>query len=277
MKKVLPLQCIFHLNLNTMTRQSRKKSMSGIYHVMLRGINKSDIFHDRMDFVKFRILLEQVVHPVDELGHPMPPRCRIFAYCMMSNHVHLLVKEESDNLSTLIKRIGGSYAQYYNVKYQRVGHLFQDRFRSEPVETDAYFITLLRYIHQNPVAAGLTNDVLSYEWSSWREFLTKGTVPIVRKEEVFDRISFEDLVDLVNEPLPKTTVILDYNTKAQARSDEEVSVFLCDTFSLKRPEDLALYSPDRLSDIVRQAKDFGASIRQLVRLTGISFHRIRIT
>ena len=251
--------------------------MSGIYHVMLRGINKSDIFHDRMDFVKFRILLEQVVHPVDELGHPMPPRCRIYAYCMMSNHVHLLVKEESDNLSTLIKRIGGSYAQYYNVKYQRVGHLFQDRFRSEPVETDAYFITLLRYIHQNPVAAGLTNDVLSYEWSSWREFLTKGTVPIVRKEEVFDRISFEDLVDLVNEPLPKTTVILDYNTKAQARSDEEVSVFLCDTFSLKRPEDLALYSPDRLSDIVRQAKDFGASIRQLVRLTGISFHRIRVT
>lgn len=154
--------------------------MSGIYHVMLRGINKSDIFHDRMDFVKFRILLEQAVCPVDELGHPMPPRCRIYAYCMMSNHVHLLVKEESDDLSTLIKRIGGSYAQYYNVKYQRIGHLFQDRFRSEPVETDAYFITLLRYIHQNPVAAGLTNDVLSYEWSSWREFLTKGTVPIVR-------------------------------------------------------------------------------------------------
>ena len=65
--------------------------MSGVYHVMLRGINKSDIFHDRMDYVKFRKLLELAVNPVDELGHPMPPRCQFFAYCMMTNHVHLLV------------------------------------------------------------------------------------------------------------------------------------------------------------------------------------------
>ena len=251
--------------------------MSGVYHVMLRGINKSDIFHDRMDYVKFRKLLELAVNPIDELGHPMPPRCQFFAYCMMTKHVHLLVKEKSDDIATLIKRIGGSYAQYYNLKYERVGHVFQDRFKSEPVENDAYFITLLRYIHQNPVAAGLTNDVISYEWSSWHEFLTKGTVPIVRKEDVLERISFDDLVALVNEPLPKTTVILEYNTTRYRRSDEEVSTFLCETFSLRTPKDLALYSSERIADIVYRAKDFGASIRQLVRLTGISFHHIRIS
>ena len=80
--------------------------MSGVYHVMLRGINKSDIFHDRMDYVKFRKLLELAVNPIDELGHPMPPRCQFFAYCMMTNHVHLLVTEESDDITTLIKRSG---------------------------------------------------------------------------------------------------------------------------------------------------------------------------
>ena len=258
-----------------MTRQARKKSICGTYHVMLRGINKYDIFHDRMDFIKFRKLLEQMTHPLDDLGHPIPPRCQIFAYCMMTNHVHLLVKEESDDLATLVKRIGGAYAQYYNLKYERVGHLFQDRFRSEPVDTDAYFITLLRYIHQNPVAAGLTKDVAAYEWSSWREFLTTGTVPVVRKDEVFKRIDFEELVGLVNEPLPKTSLILDYDTKSQIRSDEEVSAFLCDKFGLREPEDLILYSNERIADIVQQAKDYGASIRQLVRLTGISFHHIR--
>ena len=121
-----------------------RKSLSGVYHVMLRGINKSDIFHDRMDYVKFRKLLEQASYPVDELGRPVPPRCQFFAYCMMTNHVHLLVKEESDDIATLIKRVGGAYAQYYNLKYERVGHLFQDRFKSEPVESDAYFITLAR-------------------------------------------------------------------------------------------------------------------------------------
>ena len=246
---------------------------------MLRGINKSDIFHDRMDYIKFRKLLDKAVNPVDEVGHPMPPRCHLFAYCMMTNHVHLLIKEESDDIATLIKRIGGSYAQYYNLKYERIGHVFQDRFKSEPVESDAYFITLLRYIHQNPVAAGLTKDVISYEWSSWHEFLTKGltkgTVPIVRKEDVFERILFEDLVALVNEPLPKTTVILEYNSTRHRRSDEEVSTFLCETFSLRTPKDLSLYSSERITDIACQAKGFGASIRQLVRLTGISFHRIR--
>ena len=264
------MQRIFNFIYKTMARQARRKSMSGVYHVMLRGINKSVIFHDRMDFVKFRKLLEQALNPVDELGHPIPPRCQLFAYCMMTNHVHLLVKEESDDISTFVKRVGGAYAQYYNLKYERVGHLFQDRFKSEPVDNDAYFITLLRYIHQNPVAAGLTKDVLSYEWSSWQEFLTKGTVPFVR-------IPFEDLVALVNEPLPKTSNIPEYNTTGHRRSDEEVSTFLCETFSLLTPKDLALYPSERIADIVRQARDFGASIRQLVRITGISFHQIRIS
>ena len=90
-----------------MPRQERTKSGTGIYHVMLRGINRT-----------------------------------IYSYCLMSNHLHLLVREHKESVSSVMKRLGIAYAYYFNKKYQRNGHLFQDRFRSEPVNTMEYFVTL---------------------------------------------------------------------------------------------------------------------------------------
>ena len=147
----------------------------------------------------------------------------------------------------------------------------------EPLNDKKRLEHILEAINRLEIHAGklsreeLESDVLRYYG------IAKGTVPIVRKEDVLERISFEDLVALVNEPLPKTTVILEYNTTRHRRSDEEVYTFLCETFSLRSPKDLALYSSERIADIAYRAKDFGASIRQLVRLTGISFHHIRIS
>ncbi len=73
--------------------------------------------------------------------------CIFYAYCLMSNHLHLLIQEREDSVSNIVKRIGVTYAHYFNKKYERNGHLFQDRFRSEPVDNIEYFVTLLRYIH----------------------------------------------------------------------------------------------------------------------------------
>jgi len=80
----------------------------------------------------------------------------------MGNHIHLLLKEGKESLATSMKRISTSYVYYYNWQYDRKGHLFQDRYKSEPVEDDAYFLTVLRYIHQNPLKAGLSDDISSY-------------------------------------------------------------------------------------------------------------------
>ena len=91
----------------------------------------------------------------------------------MGNHVHLLIKEGKETLSNTMKRIGASYVYWYNWQYNRKGHLFQDRFKSEAVEDDAYFLMVLRYIHQNPLKAGLTNDIASYKWSSYKEYMTE--------------------------------------------------------------------------------------------------------
>jgi putative transposase len=92
----------------------------------------------------------------------------------MDNHIHLLLREsEKESLSTAIKRISSSYVYWYNMKYERSGHLFQERFKSENVENPAYFLTVLRYIHQNPIKAGLANNLFASKWTSVNEYIHK--------------------------------------------------------------------------------------------------------
>ena len=228
-----------------MTRPLRTNSGTGIYHVMLRGINKQIIFESPLDYGKFLNLLYQMVYPIDESRKPMPPKCIIYAYCLMPNHVHLLIQEKNQNLSNIIKQIAAAYALYFNKKYERCGHLFQDRFKSESVADAAYFFTLLRYIHQNPVAGGLCEKVDDYEWSSWREYIGK------------------------------TVRILDFDKSKYTVTDQDISEFIINNYGLHQPSDLQLYDKVRRNDILKSARDFGASIRQLARLTGISVGIIR--
>ena len=152
-----------------MTRQPRLSSQSGIYHVMLRGVNRQQIFEDDDDYRKFIMILHDMTSPKDELKRPLPPRCAFYAYCLMPNHVHLLIQEKEEKLSKTVKQIASRYAMYYNNKYEHFGHLFQDRFKSEPVESYSYFLTLIRYIHQNPVAGRLCQRVEDYDYERLAE------------------------------------------------------------------------------------------------------------
>ena len=97
----------------------------------------------------------------------------LYGYCIMNNHVHLLIKEEKDPISRSMKRIGVSYSYYFNKRYERIGHLFQDRFRSERIETEDYLLACIRYIHNNPVKAFITNDPSDYKWSSYNIYINK--------------------------------------------------------------------------------------------------------
>lgn len=260
-----------------MTRRAREVSGTGIYHVMMRGINRQNIFEDDEDYVRFVTLLYQMVCPVDDKGKSLPSRCIFYAYCLMTNHVHLLIREASESLSAVIKRIGVSYAQYYNKKYIHFGHLFQDRFKSEPVNDNGYFFTLLRYIHQNPLAAGLVNDVSSYRWTSWKEYESAGNgiQSVCSTKAVLSRMTLDELRELVFDPLPKTTTILDYDSGSNIKTDDELKAFLTSTYGLRTPADIQLYSRERQNEILRSVKKFGGSIRQIVRLTGISFTIVR--
>lgn len=145
-----------------MPRTARKISGSNIYHVMLRGINRQDIFEDDEDRLYFMRLLRKYK---DISGF------KLYAFVLMPNHIHLLIEPVDESLETVFKRIGTTYAGWYNKKYERIGHLFQDRFRSENVEDERYFITVLRYIIQNPMKAGLESHPDNYRWSSYRAYV----------------------------------------------------------------------------------------------------------
>ncbi len=145
-----------------MPRKPRERSESGIYHIILRGINRRQVFFDEEDNLKFL----QALRDYKEIC-----AYQLFAYCIMGNHLHLLLKVEGEPLEQIMRRICGSFVYWYNRKYNRIGQLFQDRFRSEPVEDDSYFFTVLRYIHRNPIAAGLSKDLKKYPWSSFKAYL----------------------------------------------------------------------------------------------------------
>ncbi len=143
-----------------MPREAREKSESGIYHLMLRGINKQNIFEEE-DRKRF----------LETLGYyEKTSNYMLYGFCLMDNHIHLLIKEQEESISQIIKRISGSYVYWYNQKYERCGHLFQERYKSEVVETEAYFLVGLRYIHQNPLKAGIAKNVSKYLWSSYHDY-----------------------------------------------------------------------------------------------------------
>ena len=142
-----------------MPRQAKKKSNTGIYHVMARGINRQDIFEDEEDYIKF----------IDTLKtYKAVCGYKLYAYCLMGNHFHLLVKVEQEDLDLIFKRVLCSYVYWYNWKYQRVGHLFQDRYKSEAVEDESHFLVVMRYILQNPVKAGICKSIGEYRLHTCR-------------------------------------------------------------------------------------------------------------
>ena len=146
-----------------MARQARILSETGMYHIMLRGLNKQCIFSDDKDYMKFIEILSSVKNDTN---------LQIYAYCMMPNHVHLFVREaQKGDISSIMKRILSHYAGWYNFKHERTGHLFSNRYKSIPVEDDSYFLTLSRYIHQNPIKAQLSENMQSYKYSSYSDYV----------------------------------------------------------------------------------------------------------
>ncbi|RCX21057.1 REP element-mobilizing transposase RayT [Anaerobacterium chartisolvens] len=160
-----------------MPRYSRVLSETKIYHIMLRGNNRRKIFADDED--KDKII--STLHEKKRDGGFL-----IYAYCVMDNHIHLVIKQESDCLSRIVKRIGISYAYYFNKKYRHTGHVFHDRFRSETVENSRYLLALIRHLHQNPLKAGIST-MEEYKWSSYREYLSRGK-GLAETKEIFKLI-----------------------------------------------------------------------------------------
>lgn len=266
-----------------MPRQPRKPSGTGIFHVMMRGINHQEIFCDAEDYYHFITTLDRMRAQYDDDGNPCGTNCTYYAYCLMSNHFHLLIREREEPIGDTIKRIASSYVYYFNRKYGRDGHLFKERFKSEPVNDMAYFTTLLRYIHQNPVKAGIVEHVKDYEYSSWCEY--DGTVEpvfqICNTQTVLNRIPFTELEAWVNEPLPEDVYCLDIEGNSRRRpSDDQIWTLIKEKTGVTNNSAFQQLDNDTKQQVFLELKDCGASLRQLERLTGIGkgvIHRIWIS
>lgn len=148
-----------HLNhLFLMARPLRIEYAGALYHVTSRGDRREDIYEDDEDREVFLEVLSHCVERFNWLVH---------AYCLMSNHYHLLIETPDANLSAGMRQLNGVYTQRYNRRHGEVGHLFQGRFKSILVDRDSYLLEVARYIVLNPVRAKMVNDTVDWAWSSY--------------------------------------------------------------------------------------------------------------
>jgi putative transposase len=145
-----------------MARKARAEVEGGLYHVIARGNNRRRIFNSPADYDKFLTLLA-----VEKVRLPF----FLYAYCLMTNHVHLLIERREDTIGRIMHRVLTGYSQYYNRRYRRIGHLLQGRHKAILCQSDRYLAELVRYVHLNPVRAKMVSAPEQYPYSGHRAYL----------------------------------------------------------------------------------------------------------
>lgn len=244
-------------------RTPRKQCESEMYHVICRGVGKQLIFEDDQDRERFLDYLRQSAQFVS---------VEVIAWCLMGNHVHLLLHAPLEAISRYMKRVCGGYAQQFNLRHARSGHLFQERFKSEPIEDESYLLTVVKYIHYNPEKAGIAKHD-EYPWSSYAEYVACNQLNAICS------------TDFVGNLLDGTDGFIAFH---ETYFDEVSCMDIDDSRSLTRamPDDIALEVTRKVlngrnlgevKSLEREERNqvlscllaHGLSIRQIERLTGV--------
>lgn len=252
-----------------MPRQPRRLSITSIYHIIQRGINRQQIFEADDDYGTYLEILAKA-----KKDHGI----ELYGYCLMGNHTHLLLRAEEEGLlSRILKTTGAAYASWFNKKYGRDGHLFQDRYKSEPVEDDVYLLVVLRYIHQNPLKAGICTRVENYPWSSCFAYFEKKE-SLVETDFILSLFSDDDdrALELFREFMAERgdEAVMEFRADSaykDACALEQIE-YLSGAQSVADVQRLIVDDRDRL---IRQLKDSGVSLKRIARLTGVPIGVIR--
>ena len=246
-----------------MPRVPRKKSGSGVYHIVLRGINRQVIFSNDEDRKRFIFTIKRYKSICEY---------NIFAYCIMDNHIHLLLKVGKEPLEQIIRRLAGSFVHWYNDKYERIGNLFQDRFKSEPVEDDNYMLTVVRYIHQNPLKAGMVENIEDYYWSSYNDYLNgNGISDTEFILNIFSRNKKSAIAQFINfNQTDNKDQCIEIQAPKRKLTDEQLIEEIINNFDTQ-PTMIKDKNRDEMSSLLRNILLIeGVTTRQLARVTGIS-------
>ncbi|MCA0295347.1 MAG: transposase [Actinobacteria bacterium] len=247
-----------------MPRRARQLAETKLYHVMLRGVNRDAVFLEDEDRERF---LHALLQAKTASG------CLVLAYCLMTNHVHLVVQTPDEPISLVMKRLGVRYVGWFNRKYSRVGHLFESRFASLPVEDDAYLITLLRYVWNNPVKAGMVARAEDYPWSS--------RSPLGRDAGLLDRATLERLVpaEVLDGPLPGPDPAARFDGAKTGRpalySEMDAGDLLRNACGATGPDDFGILDAGAQLRAIRELRTRSVPYAQLARITGWSATRLK--
>lgn len=241
-----------------MSRNARQLSSTDTYHVVIRGADHQLLFEEKKDYQKYLEILQL---------YEAECQFELYAYCLMPNHIHLLIHSPVTSLGSVFRHVSTTYSGWFNAKYNRTGYLQEGRYFSEPVETEKYLFTVLRYIHQNPIKAGLeTVPGETYPWNSFCDYIS-GINDIVNIEYILQLLggleSFRSLHQIIVEE-----ECLDINTLRKRLPDDVARDIIrteCNCETVSDFQKLTLL--ERNGNIILLRKK-GLSIRQINRLTG---------
>lgn len=254
----------------SMATRPRERSESGFYHVFQRGVSLFDIFEDDEDREFYLNRLKRYAAEFD---------VDIHAWCLMSNHTHLLLKSDFDALSSMMRKLGACYARRFNFRHKRSGPLFEGRFGSKPINTDIQFLSVVRYIHRNPVFHEESAALGDYPWSSYGEYVTaapqicKLALALELTGSVEQFIRFHEGFDDFERHLDIGMCGRMSDDEARIRADRALANAGFDVSAMH----IGLL-PQKLRNkaIVHVKKIVGCSLRQLQRLTAIAYSAIRL-
>ncbi|MCR4628169.1 MAG: transposase [Clostridium sp.] len=247
-----------------MPRKPRILSPTGIYHVVLRSVNQHIIFEEDFDYLKFLYILSDC---------KMSYEIAIYAYCLMDNHIHILLNAPSDKLSSFFQSLGTKFVRWYNNKYSRSGHLFQDRFYSTVIDSDRAFLAALIYIHNNPVKAGMCRYPSEYSWSSCRAYYGQKTT-LIDSTFACGIAGSRDalLAAFARESDPSDDLLFagDHRQPRHFLTDEKaLEVFKMTTKLSSTSESSKICRVER-NNYIRALRGEGLTVRQVARLMDIS-------
>ncbi len=254
-----------------MPRHKRDAATSGIYHVYTRGIDHHRLFSDEHDNLRFLQTLDTV--PVDDFT--------VLAFCLMGNHVHLLVKVPRGEvglkiLQNAMKSIAARYAFHYNKRYQRSGALFQGRYASKVVEDSHYLLRVACYIHANPVKAGISSSMAAYPYSSYNDYFSHRK-PLCRIDTSYIQTvsSLQKLLAYHNEEEYRLKDLITAETTSPTMLDDEACGIVCRIVGCAYAHDIERMPIPMRDAAIKMLRNAGISPHQLNRVTGVSRTEIK--
>ncbi len=251
-----------------MPRKSREYSTSKVYHVIFRGNDKQDVFYDDQDKYVF---LDKIKESKKRFDY------KVYSYCLMNNHIHLVIRVKDELLSKSMHNLGTRYSMYFNKKMDRRGHLFENRYLSKKVENITYFLNLCKYVHRNPENANIEKTT-NYKWSSFQEYI-KRTDRIIDSKVLLYYFN-NDIEELKKYTLKddKKEIINNFADLELIKKldEEDVINIIKEKFNLEKASDVSLLEQDKMSKVIRELKEIeGTSLSQIARITKVSRYKIK--